>query len=123
MAMLLAHLALTDLYYLHCIMGVPVPPDLEAEYGPAEAETGTLPVVTGQTAVDLLMKYQRVIDMARNYLLTQTDADAVRAVTVSWWPEPATGRYVLWHMAGHSMFHQGCIARLRAWHEECRTAQ
>ncbi|MGE5673582.1 MAG: DinB family protein [Mycobacterium leprae] len=113
-AMLLAHLAFVDMEYLHCIKGVSVPADLEAEYGPVETESGTLPVVTGLSAAQLLERYRRVIDMIRAYLQSQTDADAVRPVQIPWWPEPATVRYVLWHMAAHSMHHQGQIVRLKA---------
>lgn len=115
-ASLLRHLAFVDLGYLHCIKGEPIPEDLEAEYGPYHDETGRIPAVRGRSVEDLLQPYQRVIDMVRDYLRTQTDADAERPVRVPWWPEPATVRYVLWHMAGHSMFHQGQIRRLREWY-------
>lgn len=117
-ATLLAHLAHTDLEYFHQIMGMPIPPELEAEYGPGRAPDDTLPVVTGQTATELLARYRDVLDLVRSYLMTQTDSDALRSVTIPWWPEPATVRYVLWHIAGHSMFHQGQITRLRLWYEE-----
>ncbi len=118
-AMLLAHLAIVDLWYLHIIMGVvPVPEDLQAEYGPDETESGDLPAVTGKSVAELLERYGRVIQMMREYLRTQTDADAERPVKVPWWPEEATVRYVMWHMAGHSMHHQGQIVRLRAWFKE-----
>lgn len=116
-ATLIAHIARTDLEYLHCIMGVPVAPELEAEFGPDRTEDDHLPPVAGQTAAELLGRCRRVLEMTRAYLQTQTEADAIRPVTVPWWPEPATLRYVLWHMAGHSMFHQGQIRRLREWYK------
>lgn len=121
-ATLIAHLAYVDLGYLHAIKGIPVPPELEVEYGPYQTADGTLPAVTGKPAAELLARYRRVIDMARDHLKTLTDADALRPVTIAWWPKPATVRYVLWHMAGHSMFHQGQIARLRAGYRK-RLAQ
>lgn len=117
-AMLLQHLALVDLEYLHRIMGVALPADLMAEFGPYETDEGYLPVVTGRSAADLLAQYQRVIEMVRTHLSTLAEGDAERPVIIPWWPQEATLRYVLWHMAGHSMFHQGQIARLRAYYTE-----
>lgn len=117
-AMLVAHLAYTDLVYLHCIKGEPIPPDLDAEFGPFELEDGTLPRVTGKTAAELLERSGRVVGMVREYLKTQSDADAARAVKVPWWPEPASARFVLWHMASHISFHLGQIARLQAWYQQ-----
>jgi uncharacterized damage-inducible protein DinB len=112
-ATILGHLALTDIVYLHAIMGVPEPPELQQEFGPYFEPDGTLPKVAGKTAAELLERYQGVIDRIRDYLKTQTDSDAERVVKVAWWSQPATVRYVLWHIAGHSMLHQGQIARLR----------
>lgn len=115
-ATLLAHLARVDLDYLHAIKGQPVPQELDHTYGPYETENQSLPVVTGSTAAELLERYEFVLSMVREYLQTQTDADAKRSVQVAWWPQPATVRFVLWHMASHSMFHQGQIARLKQWY-------
>lgn len=117
-AALVAHMAYTDLEYLHRIKDEPISPHLESQFGPPPAEHGPLPTMTGYTAAQVLERYQRVLGMVRDYLQTQTDGDARRPVSVPWWPEPATVRYVLWHMAGHSMFHLGQIARLRAWYRE-----
>lgn len=117
-ATLLAHLALTDLDYLHCLKGEPVPADLAARFGPYHTEEGLLPPVTGRTVDDLLAQYAEVIDLGRDYLRGLADSDAGRTVTVEWWSQPATLRYVLWHMAGHSMFHQGQIQRLRLGYKE-----
>lgn len=113
-AMLLQHMALVDLEYLHRVMGQELPPALAAEFGPYETEEGYLPVVTGKAAVELLAQYQRVLELVRTHLSTLAEADAERPVTIPWWPQPATIRYILWHMASHSMFHQGQITRLRA---------
>lgn len=117
-AMLLRHLAYTDLAYLHEIMGKPIPQDLDHALGPYITEKGTLPEVTGLTAAELLEQYQQVIDMTREYLQTLLEEDATRAVSIPWWSQPATVRYVLWHMASHSMIHQGQIARLKAAHKQ-----
>ncbi|HWI65776.1 MAG TPA: DinB family protein, partial [Symbiobacteriaceae bacterium] len=114
-AMLIAHIARTDLEYLHLIMGREVPPELLEEYGRPN-EDFTIPKVTGRTAADLVAAYGRVLELAREYLKTQTDADAVRPVRIPWWPEEASVRFVLWHMAGHCMLHLGQIYRLRAWY-------
>lgn len=115
-ATLLAHLAAVDLDYLHVIMGVPVPEELNAEYGPYETEDGRLPVVTGQKVSDLLARYERVLELGRGYFRSRPESEAERPVSIPWWPQPATVRYVLWHMAGHSMFHQGQIRRLQLYH-------
>ena len=55
-----------------------------------------------------------MLDMAREYVAGLKDEDSERPVNVPWWPEPATVRYVLWHMAHHSGWHLGQIARRRA---------
>lgn len=117
-AMLIAHVTRTDLEYLYQIKGVPLPPDLEAEFGPARAPDETLPSVMGRTVSELLQSQQRVVEMVRDYLGTQIDADALRPVSIPWWPEPAAARYVLCHMANHSIFHQGQIRRLREWYKK-----
>lgn len=72
--------------------------------------------MTGKTAAELLANYRRLLDRVRDYLRTQTEADALRPVQVPWWQERAALRYVLWHMAGHSLFHQGQIRRLQIWY-------
>lgn len=117
-AMLIAHLTVVDVGYLHAIMGTPVPPELAEAVGPYHDEQGRIPLVEGRPAAELLAQYGRVIDLVRAYLKTKGDDEAARPVTIGWWPQPATVRYVLWHMASHSMFHQGQIARLLAWYRE-----
>jgi uncharacterized damage-inducible protein DinB len=117
-AMLIAHLAAVDLEYLYLIIGTKAPQELLDYVGPYEDEQGRIPPFAGRSASEMLAHYGRIIDLVREYVQTLTDADAVREVRVPWWPQPATVRYVLWHMAGHSMFHQGQIARLQAAHAE-----
>lgn len=117
-AMLIRHLINVDLEYLHQIMGRPVPPELEAKYGPYADENGQIPQVAGVTGAQLLEAYRGVIEMARVYLSGLTDADATTPVVVPWWKEPATVRYVLWHMASHSSGHLGQIARIRALYRQ-----
>lgn len=119
-ATLLAHLGVVDLHYWHYIIGKPVPPELADEYGPFQDEHGKLPVVAGRSAAELLERHQRAHDLGRAFLATQDDAFAVREVNIPWWPEPATVRFVLWHMAGHAKFHEGHIARLKALYKEER---
>lgn len=113
-AMLLRHLAVVDLHYLHAIMGKAVPEELARKYGPFEDEQGQIPQVEGATGAQLLEEYREVLQMGRAYMEGLTDEDATRPVTIAWWPQPATVRYVLWHMASHSSFHQGQIVRLNA---------
>lgn len=117
-AMLLRHLAYVDLGYLHEIMGKEVPQELEETYGPYETEQGRLPEITRHTATELLERYQRVLDLAREYFQTLSEQDATREVKVGWWGRTATVRFVLWHMASHSMIHQGQIARLQAAYKQ-----
>lgn len=117
-AMLIAHLSYADLMYLHLIKGEPVPPELEAEFGPFETEEGLLPPVSGKTAAELLSRGQRMLEMVREYLQTLPAEAAMREVHVPWWPQPATLRYILWHVAGHSRFHQGQIARLQGFYRQ-----
>jgi uncharacterized damage-inducible protein DinB len=111
-ATLVAHLALTDLAYLHEIMGRQMPDALEAEFGPYQTPDGKLPRVTGKSAADLLARYGQVMELARTNLKTLTDAE--RPVAVPWWGRPATVRFVLWHMAQHSIHHQAHIQLLKA---------
>lgn len=114
-AMLLRHLILVDLTYLHIMMGeLARIPEIEAKYGPFQDENGRMPGVSDATGEALLEEYRGVIEMVRRYVATLTDVDAERTVKVPWWPEPATVRYMLWHMAAHSCHHQGQIARLRS---------
>ncbi|MBY6276710.1 MAG: hypothetical protein CWE10_10955 [Symbiobacterium thermophilum] len=114
-AMLLRHLVLVDMTYLHLIMGDSERvPEIRGKYGPFQDENGRIPEAQGATLSGLLGEYRELMDTARRYISGLSDEDAERAVVVPWWPEPATVRYMLWHMAGHSCHHQGQIARLRA---------
>ncbi|MDR6226186.1 DinB family protein [Desmospora profundinema] len=114
---LIQHLAATDLGYLYCIKGEPSEKLID-EFGPDRTEDGRLPTVNGQPVDSLLASYRSVLDRVHEYLMTRTETDATLSVTVPWWPEPASVRYVLWHMAGHSMYHQGQIRRLREWYKK-----
>jgi uncharacterized damage-inducible protein DinB len=113
-AMLVAHLAWVDMEYLHLIMGKPIPAELEAEYGPVEDENGRIPVVTGRPAAELLARCRRVVDMMQAYFADKPDAEATRELTIPWWPEPTTVRYVLWHMTAHAIHHHTQMKRLQA---------
>lgn len=116
-AMLIAHTTCTEIGFLYTIKGEEVPPDVEAAYGPYMTADGTLPKVSGRSAEELLERHRQVQGMVRAYLSSLSDADATREVKIPWWSDSATVRYVLWHMAAHSMFHQGQIARLREWYK------
>jgi uncharacterized damage-inducible protein DinB len=117
-AMLIAHLAVTDLEYLYRIIGTQAPRELQELVGPYQDDQGRLPVVAERSATEMLAHYEKIIDLTRDHVKTLADEDASRTVVVPWWPQPATVRYVLWHMASHSMFHQGQIARLKAAYAE-----
>jgi uncharacterized damage-inducible protein DinB len=113
-AMLVAHLAQVDLEYVHLLMGKPIPDELQAEFGPIEDEHGRIPLVTGRTPAELLARYRRVIDMVQAYFADKPDEEATREVTIPWWPEPTTVRYLLWHITWHAVHHQSQIQRLQA---------
>lgn len=117
-AMLMAHIALTDWVYLQCIKGEPVPDEGHPYLGAHEDEHGNLAPVSGLPVAELLARLTWIREQVREYLQSCTDAEAERAVKVPWWPEEATVRYVLWHMAGHTMHHIGQIARLRALYKQ-----
>ncbi|MBP2018934.1 putative damage-inducible protein DinB [Symbiobacterium terraclitae] len=118
-AMLLRHLILVDLTYLHIMMGdLGKLQEIQAKYGPFQDESGRIPGVAGASGSALLEEYRGVIEMVRQYVSGLTDEAAAREVKVPWWPEPATVRYMLWHMASHSSHHQGQIARLRAAYKQ-----
>lgn len=114
-AMLLRHLILVDTTYLHLIMGQGDKlPENQAERDPFQDANGRIPEAPGATLTGLLGEYRALMDHARAYVSGLKEEDAERQVVVPWWPEPATLRYVLWHMASHSSHHQGQIARLRS---------
>lgn len=117
-AMLMAHVALTDWVYLQCIKGETVSDDPHPYLGAHEDEHRNLAQVSGVSVADLLARLQWVRDEIQAYLQTCTDAEAERAVKVPWWPQEATVRYVLWHMAGHTMHHIGQIARLQELYKQ-----
>jgi uncharacterized damage-inducible protein DinB len=117
-AMLLAHIALIDWVYLQIIKGEQVTDEPHPYLGAHEDEKGNLAPVSGVPATELLARHTWVIDEIRAYLQTCTEADATRAVKVPWWPEEATVRYVLWHMAGHCMNHIGQIDRLKGFFKQ-----
>ncbi|HLO01618.1 MAG TPA: DinB family protein [Symbiobacteriaceae bacterium] len=116
--MLLAHIALTDWVYLQCIKGETVSEEPHPVLGPHEDAQGNLPAVSGVPVADLLARLAGVREEIRAYLQTCTEAEAQRAVKVPWWPEEATVRYVLWHMAGHCMNHIGQIDRLKGFYKQ-----
>ncbi len=118
-AMLLQHLVLVDTTYLHLMMGdTDRLQEIQAHYGPFQDENGRIPEAKGAKLQALLEEYRSVIEMARSYVAGLAEEDVERAVVVPWWPEPATVRYMLWHMASHSIHHQGQIARLRSVYRE-----
>lgn len=117
-AMLVAHIALVDWVYLQCIKGETVSDDPHPFLGAHEDEHGNLAPASGISVADLLARLQWVRAEIQAYLETCTEAEAERAVKVPWWPDEATVRYVLWHMAGHTMHHIGQIARLKELYKQ-----
>lgn len=115
---IIAHIALTDWVYLQCIKGERGTDDPHPYLGAHEDENGNLPPAIGVPVVDLLARLAWVRDQIREYLQSCTEAEAERAVKIPWWPEEATVRYVLWHMAGHTMHHIGQIARLKELYKQ-----
>lgn len=117
-ATLAAHIALTDFCYLLCIKGEEVVDEPHPILGAYEDEQGNLPAVTGVSAADLIARHAMVIGQIREYLQSCNEAEAERAVKVAWWPEEATVRYVLWHMASHTVHHIGQIVRLQEQYKQ-----
>jgi uncharacterized damage-inducible protein DinB len=115
---LIAHIALTDWVYFLCIKGEPVTEEPHPILGAYEDAEGNLAPVSGVPVSDLLARHRWVIEQIRAYLELCTEAEALRAVKVPWWPEEATVRYVLWHMAGHCMHHIGQITRLKELYKQ-----
>jgi len=117
-AMLIAHLAVTDLEYLYRIIGTQAPGELQELVGPYQDAQGRLPVVSGRSPAEMLARYGKIIDLIRDYVKTLADEVAPRTRGGPRGPQPGTLRYGSWHMAPHSLFHQGQIARLKAAYAE-----
>ena len=113
-AMLVRHLMAIELWWLHAFQKKPIPTEVLDQFGPLEANDGRIPFVSGLTAPDLLSQYVRVHAMLREYVWALTSADLDRVITLSDEME-TTVRWGLWHLAEHSMLHQGQIRWLRAW--------
>lgn len=113
-AMLLRHLAIIDLWWLHAFKGEPIPPELSERYGPLENEEGKLSEISGESLTALRSNYTHVHALLRAYVKSLTDADLDRPVRLGDQTETSV-RWGLWHLAEHSMMHQGQIRWLRAW--------
>lgn len=113
-AQLLRHLAYIDLGYVFMTWGEEVPADLEAAYGPYEDEAGKMPAVSGVPLDELLGRYDRVQGMVLEACRGWRDADLEHQVRF-WDGRPVTRRWILWHMAEHSFWHQGQIRWLKKW--------
>lgn len=119
-ATLVMHLAVTDLSWVGSIGGVPIPPEVRARYGPLEGVHGRLPEIQGYTAHQLLDLYGEVQARMRGMLRTLSDANLTRVIQLPGRPD-TTVRWGLWHIAEHSMLHQGHIRWLKQWARAANT--
>lgn len=116
-AALLAHLALSDLNYAKRFPGVEVPDSVAATFGPARDDAGMLPDVKGQPAAALLDRIRQAQAYQKQWVDRARDADLDTVVPIFRGNESSM-RWLLWHVAGHSMLHQGHIRTLqRHWQE------
>jgi uncharacterized damage-inducible protein DinB len=111
---LVRHLVFVDIRWLYRIRGEQIPPELEARFGPFRDEQGRLPASQGRSPGEMLAEYEEVLAQLRSACLGLTDDDLNRRYVVSGGAE-VTLRWGLWHMADHSIFHQGHIAWLKRW--------
>lgn len=116
-ATLILHIAGCNLMWVYPILqDRPVPEELQGRFILHEGD-GPMPAVVGLPAAELLDRHRESVAHLREYLLTLSDADLDR--TVSMGPEvEATIRWGLWHIAEHSMLHQGHIRWLRLWYRD-----
>lgn len=110
---LVRHLALVDLRWAFRIKGEPIPDAFLASYGPFRAADGRLPE-GGDTLQNLLLKYDRVQQIFRDACLSLQDSDLERRVQIRDDLE-ATLRWGIWHVADHSLYHQGHMQWLVNW--------
>lgn len=109
---LLQHLSEADLDMSIRYAGVEAPPALQAEFGPRRDEKGFLPAARSSEAGVYLARLEQVHGLLRERLAALSDADLSREIkTLD--GVGMTLRFGLWHMAEHSMMHQGQIRVLR----------
>lgn len=93
----------------------PIPGDLKERFIFHTGE-GPMPEIAGLTAAELIERHRESVEHVKQYLLTLTDADLDRTVAMGPNVE-ATFRWGLWHIAEHSMLHQGHMRWLREWYK------
>lgn len=120
-ATLILHLAGTNLNWVYKLMqGRPVPEELRERFIFHEGD-GPMPEVVGLSADELLSRHRESVEHDQGYLMTLTDTDLERTVSLGEDPEiEATFRWGLWHIAEHSMLHQGHIRWLRLWYRDAQ---
>lgn len=116
-ATMVLHIAGTNLQWVYKLfLNQPIPDHLKERFLFHDGES-VMPEVTGLTADELLARHQESVEHVRQYLLTLTDADLDRRVSMG--PNAdATFRWGLWHLAEHSMLHQGHMRWLRLWYRQ-----
>lgn len=110
-AMLINHLRLNDQLFLYLFHRQAFPEAFRRSF---YAPEGGLPVVTGRPQAELLSEYAAVLQELKAHLLTLTDQDLATPFFMNE-RRDVTARQALWHMAEHSMLHQGHIRWLKNW--------
>lgn len=111
-ATLIRHLAMTDQLFLYRFRGEELPEEFVAAFYMPDH---SLPVITGRSQKELLTECTAVREQIKAFLKTRTDADLCQELYMN--PRRnVTPRQALWHMAEHSMLHQGHIRWLKTWY-------
>lgn len=118
-ASLVLHIAGCNLQWVFKVLQrQPIPADLQERFICHEGE-GPLPEVRGLSAQELMDRHRETVGMVKAYMLTLRDTELDRVVSLG--PRvDASVRWGLWHLAEHSMLHQGHIRWLRTWYRESR---
>lgn len=118
-ATLVLHIAGCNLKWLYeLFQREPVPAPLRERFL-FHDDDGPMPEMTGYSADQLLALHRESVARLREYLLTLSDGDLDRRISMG--PDmEATVRWGLWHLAEHSMLHQGHMRWLRLWFRSAR---
>ncbi|UOQ84928.1 DinB family protein [Gracilibacillus salinarum] len=120
-AQLIKHISCVDLNWVYRLKGEPVPHDIIEKYGPMLDQEKKLPMIEGQSWLQLMSAYDQVLLLLREVCLQLTDAELLRKVSFGHEDEKtATIRWGLWHMADHNRYHQAHINQLRKSYQESR---
>lgn len=116
-ATLVLHIAGCNLHWVYrMFQEQPVPSDLQRRFVLHDGE-GPMPEISGLTAAEHIERHRESVRHVKQYLLTLSAPDLDRKVTLG--PDlEGTFRWGIWHLAEHSMLHQGHIRWLRLWYRD-----